>query len=244
MPEYQELVPPPALADAVECFWSIRPTNGSSVMHRVTPDGCADIVFTRSGNDVALQVVGPMTHFEDYKLASGMTHLGVRFRPGMWPVQFRVDGDAVTDAVLPLEDVWGAPARDLLDQIAGKNSAEECASLLFQSIHQPQPRTPAQRAIAWMEKHPGSVSLDWIACQAGLSPRQFRRVCISQTGLSPKFLARVLRFRNAHSRLASESGQHAGLAADCGYTDQSHFIAEFQRFTGHTPSSYLRSYAR
>jgi AraC-like DNA-binding protein len=244
MREYHELAPPPRLADAVECFWSIRSTDGSSAIHRVTPDGCADILFTRRGNDITLQVVGPMTHFADYTLSPQMMHVGVRFRPGMWLKQLGINGDGFRDTILPLEDLWGAPARFLLDQIAEQDSAEECASLLLQSIPQPQPRTPVQRAIAWMEKHPGSVSLDWIARQASLSPRQFRRVCISQTGLSPKFLARVLRFRHAHSRLASESGQHAGLAAECGYADQSHFIAEFQQFTGHTPSSYLRSFAR
>jgi len=244
MPEYQELGPPLALAGAVECFWFMRPTEKFSVVHRVTPDGCADIVFTRRGNDVTLQVVGPMTRFQDFTLAPGLMHVGVRFRPGMWPKPIGINGDAITDTILSLEDVWGAPARALLDRMLEQNSAGQCASLLSQSIHHPQPRTPVQRAIAWMEKHRGSVCLDWIARQAGLSPRQFRRVCIRQTGLSPKFLARVLRFRHAHSRLASESGQHAGLAADCGYTDQSHFIAEFQYFTGQTPSSYLRSCAR
>ncbi len=222
----------------------MRPTGSSPIVHRVTPDGCADILFTRRGNEITLRVVGPMTRFEDFTLVPGMRNVGVRFRPGMWPKQLGINGEAITDAILPLEDVWGAPARTLLDRMREEDSSEEYASMLSRSVRQPQPRTPVQRAIAWMERRCGVVSLDWVARQAGLSPRQFRRVCIRQTGLSPKFLARVLRFRHAQSRLASQMGQHAGLAADCGYTDQSHFIAEFQYFTGQTPFSYLRSHPR
>jgi AraC-like DNA-binding protein len=56
--------------------------------------------------------------------------------------------------------------------------------------------------------------------------------------LSPKLLARILRFRYALSRVHGQLGEHAGLAADCGYFDQSHFIAEFQRFSGRTPANF------
>jgi len=89
-----------------------------------------------------------------------------------------------------------------------------------------------------MRSQNGVVSLDEVASQAGLSPRQFRRLCREQTGLSPKLLARILRFRYAISRVHDERGEHAGLAADCGYFDQSHFIADFQRFSGQTPANY------
>jgi len=231
MPEYRELVPPPRLADSVECFWFMRPTEKFSVVHRVTPDGCADILFTRCGGGVTLQVVGPMTRFEDFELSLHMQTVGVRFRPGMWLAQIGVRGDRITDMILPLEDLWGARARTLLDGMAEEDSAQECASLLAQSIRSSEKRTQVQQAIEWMERRRGCVSLDWVA-RSG------------RTGLSPKFLARVLRFRHAHSRLGSRTGEHAGLAADCGYTDQSHFIAEFQHFAGQTPSSYLRSRAR
>jgi len=31
----------------------------------------------------------------------------------------------------------------------------------------------------------------------------------------------------------------AGLAADCGYYDQAHFIHDFRRFSGMTPGAYM-----
>ncbi len=241
MPEYLELAPPPRLTDAVECIWSMRHTGTSVFAHRVVPDGCADILFTRDGGAASLQVVGPMTKFEDYPIAPRVLTLGLRFRPGMWSNSFGIPANRITDGLLPLEDLWGLRARRLASQLCDANSLDACATALTQSVRAIETRTPAQRAIAWLEKSRGQVSLVWLARQTGLSARQFRRVCIMQTGLSPKFLARIFRFRHALSQVREQAGEHAGLAADCGYTDQSHFIAEFRHFSGQTPSAYLRS---
>jgi len=243
MPEYREHAPPVHLADAVECIWSLQQIGSSADTHRVVPDGCADILFVRNSGRASLQVIGPMTKFEDYPIAPLSLSLGIRFRPGMWTQQFRIRGYQMTDALLPLEDFWGARARVLRERLANAKSARECAALMAHSARAVEPRTPMQRAIGWMERTRGQASLDWLAQQASLSARQFRRMCIQQTGLSPKFLARVLRFRHALSKVGLQAGDHAGLAAECGYTDQSHFIAEFQYFSGQTPSAYLRTRA-
>jgi AraC-like DNA-binding protein len=241
VPDHRELAPPAHLSDAIECIWFLRQADKSVHSHRVVPDGCADILFTRSGERALLQVVGPMTKFEDYPIAPGALSLGIRFRPGMWTSQFQIPGDRITNTLVPLEDIWGARARTLLNQMWNANSIEGCVTVMARSIRAVEARSPAQRAIAWMERSRGQASMDWLAQQSGLSSRQFRRVCMQQTGLLPKFLARVLRFRHALSKVSLQAGEHAGLAAECGYTDQSHFIAEFRQFSGETPSAYLRS---
>jgi AraC-like DNA-binding protein len=243
MPDYREFAPPPHLADAVECVWSMHQTGKSAHMHRVVPDGCADILFTRTGGRASLQVVGPMTKFEDYSLVPRAVNLGIRFRPGMLSDQISISADRVTDMLVPLEDLWGARANTLLVRLANAKSINECVSLLMQSLRAIEPRTPVQRAVQWMEQQQGLVSLDDVARHVGVSARHFRRLCIAQTGLSPKFLARVLRFRHAQRKVFAQAGEHAGLAAECGYTDQSHFIAEFRHFSGQTPSTYLHSQA-
>jgi AraC-like DNA-binding protein len=243
MPEYREIAPPPHLAGAIECFWTLSHSGRSAFVHRVVPDGCADILFTRGLGKPSLTAVGAMTKFEDFPVPRGLFNIGVRFRPGTWTKQIGIPGNRLTNKILPLEDLWGARGRNLLSKLAEARSLEQCASTLAAQIDFSNERTPIQRAVAWMEESRGLVSLDWLARQTGLSSRQFRRVCIQQTGLSPKFLARVLRFRHALSKVHAQIGEHAGLAAECGYTDQSHFIAEFRTFSGQTPSAYLRSQA-
>jgi AraC-like DNA-binding protein len=124
----------------------------------------------------------------------------------------------------------------LFDRIANAGSAKEGMELLAESVGATETRTRFQRAIGYMERRRGFVSLDDMARDAGLSSRQFRRVCLRDTGLSPKLLARILRFRHAEARATGEGGAHAELAADCGFTDQAHMISEFRRFSGRTPN--------
>ena len=237
--EYGEIAAPGRIADAVECLWWQRTAGDSAILHRVPPDGCADILFKHGPAGATLQAVGAMTRWQDFELPARQLLIGVRFRPGMWAARIGTPADRITDQLIPLEDLWGARARRLLEQLGDTRSAAQCASLLAASVGDATPRSPLQRAVSFMEARGGHVSMDEMASAAGLSPRQFRRLCLLETGLSPKFLARVLRFRRALTRVRAEAGDHAGLAAECGYTDQSHFIADFREFCGQTPAAFL-----
>ena len=238
-PVYFEVQPPPHLTGTLECLWVMRQGGAPVATHRVLPDGCADILFTAGPGRPTLQLVGPMTRYEDFRISSTQLLVGARFHPGMWVPQIRTSGSLLTDQMPLLEDFWGQRARTLLNRLAEATTPERCISLLAESIRNGYAPTPLQRVLAWMRVRHGLVSLDEIAHQAGFSPRQFRRLCLQQTGLSPKLLARIQRFRLALSCVRANAGRHAHLAADCGYFDQSHFIAEFQHFSGRTPADFL-----
>jgi AraC-like DNA-binding protein len=82
----------------------------------------------------------------------------------------------------------------------------------------------------------GDIDLDWVAGQAGMSPRHFRRRCLAESGLTPKHLCRILRFRRACA-LAADRLEWSAIAAQAGYFDQSHLIRDFHEFTGSAPLS-------
>jgi AraC-like DNA-binding protein len=232
MSGYREIAPSSAFADTIECFWTLRHI-GPTPAHRVLPDGCADIVLSGDG---PLQAVGSMTRYQDIEQSGAALTVGVRFRPGAWASHLGVPADRITDAVLPLQDLWGVRAHRLREQLAFAHSLEHCAELFEASLRPETKISPVRRALQWMEQHHGCVSIDALADQSGMGPRQFRRRCLEQTGLTPKFLARVLRFRYALSRISKSRAGGAGLALDCGYYDQAHFINEFRTFSGRTPS--------
>jgi AraC-like DNA-binding protein len=99
-----------------------------------------------------------------------------------------------------------------------------------------------QRAIEVVASSHGDVNLEWVARQAGMSERQFRRRCLEESGLAPKQLCRVLRFRRACA--LGERGLPWGLiAAEAGYFDQAHLIRDFREFTGNTPVSVFSNTA-
>jgi AraC-like DNA-binding protein len=236
MSEYREIAPPPRLARTVECFWAMQ-HSGPELPHRVLPDGCADILFTRDRGAASIEAVGPMTRYQDFPLTPGSLLIGVRFHPGMWTTRLGVPADLITDEILPLDRLWGGRALDLRDRLAEARSVDQSIRVLEQSLPPAEAAGPFQRALAFMAERHGCVSLDDMADQSGLSARQFRRVCLAETGLTPKFLARVLRFRQALSRVHQHPCAFAHLALDCGYYDQAHFINEFRALSGRTPTA-------
>ncbi len=58
--------------------------------------------------------------------------------------------------------------------------------------------------------------------------------------MSPKLFCRVRRFQKVLRMISGGRGlDWAEIALTCGYFDQSHFIHDFQAFSGINPSSYL-----
>lgn len=191
---YREYSPGTALAPFVECLWSVE-TGDCAVSHQVLPDGCLDILFWA---EAGLRAVGTMTTRYVAQLPAGARVTGIRFRPGMAGRFLRVAPRDLTDRVTPLEDLWGPPARRLHERLEEASSPGECLRLLTSSLPVPMTGDTAfSRALRSLATVDGDLHLELeeVARAANLSPRQFRRRCLEETGLTPKHLCRVLRFQ-------------------------------------------------
>lgn len=97
---------------------------------------------------------------------------------------------------------------------------------------------PEVRAGSRLRQTHGAVTIRTIADELSVSERHLRRRFKDATGFSPKDYAR--RLRVAHVAVLADDCAHphwAALAADAGYHDQSHMIAEFQALVGMTPTA-------
>jgi AraC-like DNA-binding protein len=86
----------------------------------------------------------------------------------------------------------------------------------------------------------GNVNLTWLREQTGLSVKQFERRFKATAGFPPKHYARIARFQSTKRKYAT--GRYDSLtklAYACNYYDQSHFIREFQEFSGVQASHYF-----
>ncbi len=238
-PVYQEFPPSPKFAAHVECFWMHR-TEGSVPNFYVLPDGCSDIIFERPARDYGgLAIVGTMTRAQAFDIPGGHSTFGVRFRPGMAARLLRVPGSVAVDQSIPLADAWKAAAvRDLLDQLASSRSPRDAIARFEASLAEPASLDPVEKSLAWLAECGGQVSMDALAGAASLSPRQFRRICLERTGLSPKHLARVLRFRQAAKNASGQQRDWADVAVASGYYDQAHLINEFKELAGVSPAQF------
>jgi AraC-like DNA-binding protein len=238
-PPYQEFPPSSKFAAHVECFW-MHHTDGPVRNFHVFPDGCSDIIFEQPARDYGgLAIVGTMTHAQAFDIPGRHLTFGVRFRPGMAARILRVPGSVAVDQSIPLADAWKAAAvRDLLDQLASSRSPRDAIARFESSLADPAPLDPVEKSLAWLAECGGQVSMDALADAASLSPRQFRRMCLERTGLSPKHLARVLRFRQAAKYASGQHPDWADVAVASGYYDQAHLINEFKELAGVSPGQF------
>ncbi|MBS1824292.1 MAG: AraC family transcriptional regulator [Acidobacteria bacterium] len=198
-----------------------------------------DLMYTREGGLSRLEVIGAMTQYVDAGASAGTEIFAIRFRPG--GMGLGLGADELRDAAVEWQAIHPHDARLLKTRLDDARTVQEriaiCGAIL------PAPQADAvQNAIAELESRRGMADLDWLASQAGVSERQFRRRCVARTGLAPKQLARILRFRHILSRLrGAKRGDLTALALDCGFYDQAHFIHEFRQFTGESPVRFLQS---
>jgi AraC-like DNA-binding protein len=216
----------------------MSPSDGE-VQQRVLPDGCTDLIFSVLDGRVRASAVGTMTQPLIAPLKSGEELFGVRFHPAMSHGLLRVPTGMLTDQVVELESLWGRDARALEQRFAEAATREERIAHIAAALQLPDGGTPVQRAALWVVENRGEASADELARHAGLSARQFRRLCIEQTGVGPKMLCRIVRFRGAVNDAAQRSTDWASFALDHGYYDQAHFINEFHEFSGMTPAEYV-----
>jgi AraC-like DNA-binding protein len=239
---YREIQPSARLRRYVECYWwQSREEPGEYV---VLPDGCADILFSRSGGEPSgLTTVGLMTAPMRARAALAQSYFGVRFRPGMASA-FVPGAELLRDEIQSLEDLTGSAARGMFERLAESKSADQMAGVMDEALRPLNPPNAGERVL-WQL---ASADLDDAISQSGLSVRHFRRLCLERAGVSPKYLSRILRFRKAAQKIAAIKGQAqpswADFAVACGYYDQAHFIREFQEFAGCTPGRFLQSRGR
>lgn len=107
----------------------------------------------------------------------------------------------------------------------------------------PRTRPELVEALSWLFRHQGTGRISDLAQHVQLSQRQLHSLFTAEFGIGPKRFNRLLRFDRAKRLIArngqSDRGDLAGIAAHCGYADQSHLDREFGVLAGTSPSRWL-----
>lgn len=86
----------------------------------------------------------------------------------------------------------------------------------------------------------GPLNFKTIAEKSGYSQKQFIHLFKKHVGLSPKQFHRIVRFNEILKRIhLKQKVNWIGVATQCGYYDQAHFIKDFQAFSGLNPKKYI-----
>ncbi|MDF5756712.1 helix-turn-helix domain-containing protein [Spongiactinospora sp. TRM90649] len=146
--------------------------------------------------------------------------------------------------VVRLEDLWGGQASRLGERLGEVSSWEDRFALIeaaFARRREAGPQVEPEVAWAWRRivAGRGLVRVERLAAELGWSRKRLWSRFHTQIGLPPKRAAKLVRFDRAVHRLAAWHDA-AGVAADCGYTDQSHLHRDVMEFAGVTPAAVAR----
>ncbi|MGZ3709562.1 MAG: DUF6597 domain-containing transcriptional factor, partial [Bdellovibrionota bacterium] len=212
------------------------------VPNRVLPDGCMDILFDQNSRDGAF-VVGAMTRSLLVESSERSEIVAVRFRPGGARIFFDCPASELTDENVDLSDLWKdhAEITDLLHSAPDLLSKIRRLEGMLLGRHQGANLDPRLKlAIRLWDQCAGARSVESIASEIGWTRQHLARRFQEAVGVSPKFYSKVLRFQ--HATALARNGptpDWSALAADSGYFDQSHLIADFQALAGLSPDRWL-----
>lgn len=241
LPRFARQPASPALAPWIECYWSLRARRALPFASRVLPDGSNDLIVDLAGEPRPF-VVGAMSQADVVPLAGSVDLLGVRFRPGRALPFLHVPLGELADREVPLDAVWGRAADSLADTVGGAAPAGRVDALervLLGVLRRRWEDAIATRAVDLYRRNRGVCTVRAVAAALGVGERRLERAFDRSVGLSPKRLARVLRFLHAVRQIGRRTHRGgAALALEVGYADQAHFIREFKALAGVTPTEF------
>lgn len=198
---------------------------------------------TPAGLDV--HALGARSSVYRKRLRRGHRAVTARLRLGASNVVLGAPASVLAGRIVPLEELWGAAAaRRLLDRLAEARDMSDAASILDLAIAErvaiENERLAESRLALEATERLTTTNVKGVARELGMSERHLRRVFREVVGLGPKTFAKLARFRRALgvARRSVDAGW-ASIAAEAGYYDQSHLIADFRVIAGATPQAFL-----
>ncbi len=257
---YREAQPSRLLGTYIKRFWSLEydPSGAAAEAETVLPDGCPEIVFNlsdrfhRLGSGVdelqpAALFAGQMVSSIAIRPTGSVRLFGVRFQPaGAAPI-CGIPMSELTGRIVGIECILGKEAFELEARIREVFSFEariaEFERFLIEKLAglQREDRLAAY-ASRMIAAQPGALLISRLCEHLGVSDRQLERRFKSLIGLSPKKLARILRFQSFVTLLQNaKTPDILDRSLETGYYDQSHAIRDFREFSGMTPLGYFQA---
>lgn len=255
--------PDPELTPYVHSFIHYTHYDPIAAKERVIPDGSPYLIFALDGyarrvfDNSSLEpamtltgawLSGVQRDFLTIEALGESRMAVVRFRAGGARPVLGAAMDRSNGRILPVDELGPIGVPQLLASLLKTDDAEACWSivrewLLSRVQHGPRVSTVVQDAVSAIESDPlfANHGLADLVAASGYSEKQFIHHFKREVGLTPKAFQRMMRFQEILPRVIGRQDiSWASVSQQCGYYDQSHFIREFRRFSGYSPSEYLR----
>ncbi|NQX40010.1 AraC-type DNA-binding protein [Pedobacter steynii] len=240
---YGEFLPDPGLQDLIYCYWQLKSEQhlADPYPYRVVADGCIDIFFELD-NPTENYLMGLSSCYTEFQLNNSFNYIGIRFLPTKFTQLYGISAAELTDLCEPMEQILPETSSFIRNNFSvGMGTAKIVKlldhyflNLLQHAILKNDSRIAHAMEIILQSAGVLNVEKD---LDVGLSPRQLSRLFEYYTGDTVKTFSKIVRFQNYIRRQSASgvSGQDQHYLA-AGYYDQAHFIREFKKLYGTTPS--------
>jgi len=245
----------------IEYFYYYTGYNPEHSIDRFLPDGNVQIIFDLTDypkyiydNETLKEIQSCRNVWfsgfrtEPISIPSGRESemIIVQFKKGKASPFLSEPMHALTNYVVDAELVLKNEILDLRNRIKEATSIENKFTLLENNLlryyrssleENPFVKYVINRIIA----KPNKISLKEVADDAGYSQKHIIKIFKKNVGTTPKEFLKIIRFQKAIEEIELRKEVNwASLAFDCGFYDQSHFIANFKTFSGFTPAEYMK----
>lgn len=172
--------------------------------------------------------------------------LGINFYPYAIPLLFDLSSESTTGKAFGLQQLFGTSAPTIISEVLKMDQNDDRIDYLSELlagfvVQKGAPDPIIEAAMRYFLANDGRGSIEDLCSYLGYSVRQVERSFKDKIGISPKMYARIIRFHGAirkyHQQTFSNLSQ---LALSSGFSDQAHFIREFQHFAGIKPRHYFK----
>jgi AraC-like DNA-binding protein len=194
-------------------------------------------------------VVGMSTQYNgDMTFNGKYSFLQIIFQPHGYYSLFDASPLEIADKIVWSGDIFNSEIKLLHEQLYEAKNAITMAEMANKWLHNylkkkksVDYKNPITVTSNLITKSAGLINIEKLAHYACMSMRNFERLFISETGMSPKQLCCISRFNNALDlKLSNPNMKWTCVAHETGYFDQMHLIKDFKRFCGEAPASLLR----
>ncbi len=179
-------------------------------------------------------------------LTSEILIIVVVFKPGMLYRLTGIPFHELLNKDIDLEAVFPKKARQVNELLSSSDSYTEMLGMIEEFLLELTGKTKIEarrsdRIFSLLTANEHRYSLDWLASEACLSPRQFERVAYQYIGINPKLFSRIARFNYSY-RLALKFPHMdwLSIALFCGYHDYQHLARDYREFVNATPTIFFK----
>ena len=217
---------------------------GERVHERVLPDGSLHLVFELDDGPVRSRLAGPRLAPAMLVMQGHVRGLSIKLRAGAARALFGVSAHELAATTVAWEDLVHQRDRSLPERI---RDARGDAHRLEIVTHALQDMQRDGEASGWATaRHAKDLlcgsnhtSVEATARAIGISERRLQQLFQAHLGLSPREWRRLARLHSCLRMLRLHQPVcWASLAAECGFSDQSHLIRDFRAICGFTPTAF------